>query len=235
MNEEELIHALEFLRNTMIAVATGGPRIDEVNDQYMQTFAGVEEKLAQRGIDNPITYTSLWDWYGRWSSGDLPTYQSRRVFVADLIGPLLQRIRTGRTEEVPPTGWTRVDRTVGRLRDRLAASRDEEDFKRLGCWDEKRSFPSLRLSMYRTDILHSTARNPARQTPSGCWTHTSRLSCLVVPMQKRAAMHGQRLPSRTPCSIVALRPSATLHCALRPQPLSSTSLQSLPAREIQSD
>ena len=27
MNEEELIHALEFLRNTMIAVATGGPRI----------------------------------------------------------------------------------------------------------------------------------------------------------------------------------------------------------------
>ena len=132
MNDEELIRALEFLRNTMIAVATGGPRINDVDDQYIHVLANVQEELTQRGIDNPITYGSLWNWYGRWSSGDLPTYQSRRVFIGDLINPLFHRIRTGRTEEVAPTGWTRVDRIVGTLRDRLAASRNEEDFQAVG-------------------------------------------------------------------------------------------------------
>ena len=86
MNDKELINALEFLKNTMIAVATGGPRINEIDDRYMQVLADVAEELTQRGIENPIVYGSLWDWYGRWSSGDLPTYQSRRVFIGDIIG-----------------------------------------------------------------------------------------------------------------------------------------------------
>ncbi len=132
MTDEELIAGLENIRNTMIAVATGGPRIADTNDQYQRVFASVAGELARRRIDNPITYGSLWDWYGRWSSGDLPSYQSRRVFVAELIGPLVNRIRTGRAEEPQPTGWQRVDRTVGELRDRLASARNEEQFQAVG-------------------------------------------------------------------------------------------------------
>ena len=150
MNDKELIDALEFLKNTMIAVATGGPRINEIDDRYMQVLADVAEELTQRGIENPIVYGSLWDWYGRWSSGDLPTYQSRRVFIGDLIGPLLNRVRTGRTEEIPPTGWTRVDRTVGRLRDRLAASRNEEDFQAVGLLGRE-TLISLAQAVYVAD------------------------------------------------------------------------------------
>lgn len=150
MNDEELTHAVESLRNTMIAVATGGPRINVADGHYTQVFAAVEEELAQRGIENPLTYRSLWDWYGRWSSGDLPTYQSRRVFVGDLINPLLHRIHTGRTEEVPPTGWTRVDRTVGRLRDRLATSRNEEDFQAVGLLGRE-TLISLAQAVYAPD------------------------------------------------------------------------------------
>jgi hypothetical protein len=132
MTDEELIAGLENLRNVMIAVSTGGPRINDVNDQYQRTFAAVTAELAHRHIENPITSATLWDWYGRWSSGDLPSYQSRRQFIGELINPIIHRIRTGRAEEVPPTGWRRVDRAVGEVRNRLAAARNEEQFQAVG-------------------------------------------------------------------------------------------------------
>src|ERR1017187_5254814 len=126
MTDDELIAALENIRSNMIAVATGGPRIADVNEQYQRVFATLAAELTRRQIDNPITYGSLWDWYGRWTTGDLPSYQSRQVFVGQLVTPIIKRIRTGRTEEAEPTGWQRVDRTVGELRDRLASARNEE-------------------------------------------------------------------------------------------------------------
>jgi hypothetical protein len=132
MTDADLITGLEELRNTMIAVATGGPRIDAVNDNYQRTFANVAAELARRKIDHSLTHGSLWDWYGRWSSGDLPSYQSRRDFVAELFNPLLNQIRTGRREEAAPTGWLRVDRCVGRARDELGAADSEERWQTVG-------------------------------------------------------------------------------------------------------
>lgn len=132
MTDDELLSALNDLRTLMINVATGGPRINDVNGNYQRVFAGVAADLARRRIDNPITFGSLWDWYARWSSGDLPTYQSRRNFISELINPLLNRIRTGHADEQQPTGWQRVDRCVGELRDRLAAARNEEQFQTVG-------------------------------------------------------------------------------------------------------
>lgn len=132
MTDKELLHALDELRNTMVAVATGGPRINDVNDQFQRTYALVASELVCRGIDNPLPYGNLWDWYGRWSSGDLPTYQSRRVFLGEMFNPLINCIRTGRVEDFEPTGWARVDRTVGELRDRFASSTSEEQFQAVG-------------------------------------------------------------------------------------------------------
>lgn len=132
MTDDDLIEGLENIRNTMTAVATGGPRINDVNDSYQRTFAMVSAELARRRLNNPLTYGSLWDWYGRWSSGDLPSYQSRRTFVSELINPLISRIRTGRVEELQPTGWQRVDRAVGEARDRLASAGNEEQFQAVG-------------------------------------------------------------------------------------------------------
>jgi hypothetical protein len=132
MTDDELVTALEELRTLMIGVATRGPRINDVNGNYQRVFANVAADLARRRIENPITFGSLWDWYARWSSGDLPTYQSRRTFVSELINPLVRLIRTGRAEEIRPMGWQRVDRCVGELRDRLAAARNEEQFQSVG-------------------------------------------------------------------------------------------------------
>lgn len=132
MNNDELLAGLEQVRSQLISVATGGPRINDVDDLYKQTFAVVAAELARRRIDNPIVFGSLWDWYGRWSSGDLPTYQSRREFIGGVIDPLISIVRTGRVDLPPPTGWQRVDRCVGELRDRLAASGTEEQFQTVG-------------------------------------------------------------------------------------------------------
>lgn len=132
MTNAELTDALDQLRNLMIAVSTGGPRIDSVNPQYRQTYSLVIEELSDRGIPNPLQYSDLWQWYGRWSSGDLPSYQSRRVFVADLFDPLISRIRTGAFQTPQPTGWARVDRNVGEIRDRLASAATEEQFQAVG-------------------------------------------------------------------------------------------------------
>src|SRR5689334_14493469 len=105
MTDAELIQRLQYLRNTMIAVATGGPRIEDANLEFRRTYESVSAALAERAIENPLTYGDLWDWYGRWSSGDMPTYQSRRTYVSELFAPVINAIRTGHREEFVPTGW----------------------------------------------------------------------------------------------------------------------------------
>jgi len=132
MTDNELVEGLEQLRDRLIAVATGGPKINDVNSDYQGLYATVAADLARRRIDNPILFGSLWDWYGRWSSGDMPTWQSRRTYISELINPVINRIRTGRPDEVVPTGWTRVDRVVDQLRDDLSRATTEEQFQGVG-------------------------------------------------------------------------------------------------------
>lgn len=132
MTTHELVEGLNQIRDLMVSVSTGGARIQDVDERYQRTYARISAALAAKGITNPITYGSLWDWHGRWSSGDLPSYQSRRTFVSNLFTPLLNRIQTGKEQEYKLTGWERVDRTVGEIRNRLAAAENEEQFQAVG-------------------------------------------------------------------------------------------------------
>lgn len=132
MTNAELTAALDQLRDMMIAVSTGGPRIESVNRQYREIYSEVVEELSRRDIPNPLPYGDLWRWYGRWSGGDLPSYQSRRVFVAEQFGPLISRIRSSAAETLQLTGWARVDRNLGEIRDRLASAATEEQFQAVG-------------------------------------------------------------------------------------------------------
>jgi hypothetical protein len=117
----------------MISVATGGPRIPQVQREFTGGYDEVSIELASRRIPNPLPYRDLWEWYGRWSSGDMPSYQSRRVFVDNLFGELTRAIRQSRqpTKQQPPepTGWARVDRAVTEMRQRLAEAATEEQFQ----------------------------------------------------------------------------------------------------------
>lgn len=127
---------IEAQRNLMISVSTGGPRIQQVNEEYVQRQERIKSALKALNIEDPNPYTDLWDWYGKWSSGDLPTYQSRRQYIRDLYIPLIDRlsqrptITSGPLRE--PTGWVRVDRGIEKIRRQLELARNEEDFQGIG-------------------------------------------------------------------------------------------------------
>lgn len=137
MTDEELLEAIEAQRLLMIAVATGGPRIDDVNAEYVQRRRLIERELARRGIENANPHSDLWRWYGKWSSGDFPTYQSRRGYISELFEPLIDRLTTRASERmtvVPdePTGWERVDRVMDAARRQLEIAANEEGFQQVG-------------------------------------------------------------------------------------------------------
>ncbi|MDP3062258.1 MAG: hypothetical protein Q8O40_03435 [Chloroflexota bacterium] len=137
MTDEELVQEIEAQRNLMIAVATGGPRIDDANGEYKPRRERIHAVLQSRGLGDPNPYSDLWAWYGKWSSGDLPTYQSRRRYISDLYEPLLERIRRGPTSRgaqvfEEPTGWARVDRGLGEVRERLQEAATPEQYQAVG-------------------------------------------------------------------------------------------------------
>lgn len=135
MTNEELIEEIEAQISLIIAVSTGGySRIQYENEEYKARRQCIREGLAERSQADPNPFYDLWRWYGKWSSGDLPTYQSRRMYIADMYEPLIETIRRGQIHTgselfTEPTGWGRVDRTVDRIRENLETASDEEEFQ----------------------------------------------------------------------------------------------------------
>lgn len=130
---KDLITVIENQKASMIAVATGGPRINDVNPEYNERREKIRHALEKLSVSDPNPYVDLWAWYGKWSDGSLPTYQSRRRFIADLYQPLLEILKAGakaKTIEPPePTGWARVDRNVEKIIRTLERAKNEEDFQ----------------------------------------------------------------------------------------------------------
>jgi hypothetical protein len=156
MTDQELLQRLDKLKSVMIAVATGGPRIGDVEASFSKDYDQFAEELRRRGFENPLPYRDLWEWYGRWSSGDLPSWQSRRQLVNDLVNEFVSTIRarqTGHTT-VEPTGWPRVDRNVTEVRKSLETARTEEQFQAVGLLCRE-TLISLAQAVYNAS-LHPT-------------------------------------------------------------------------------
>lgn len=95
----------------MIDVATGGARIQEVNDYYR-----AREARIRRTLPNGITYNNphsdLWEWYRHWDT-EFAHYRDRRFYVRQIFGPAIDAISrrsSPPSEPREPTGWERVDR-----------------------------------------------------------------------------------------------------------------------------
>lgn len=133
MTDTEFKLTLRRMSDLLIAVATGGPRIDDVNEEYRQLREVVREELDKRGIELKIPFVDLWEWYGRFSSGDFPTWRSRRIFVSELTNAQLSALsKPAGAARFEATGWERVDRAVGEIRRRLAEARVEEHYQAVG-------------------------------------------------------------------------------------------------------
>lgn len=59
MTDEELIVEIQAQRNLMIAVSTGGPRIQEVSWQYINRRDQIAAELRQRAIQDPNPHGDL--------------------------------------------------------------------------------------------------------------------------------------------------------------------------------
>ncbi len=137
INGDELLKLLELQKDIMITVSTGGPKIQTVNIEYQERAKLIDTGLSERGIKNNNPFKDLWAWYGKWSDGSLSSYQSRRVYIADLFDPILESVKNLANKSInpvfdEPTGWTRVDRSVGEIKLRLAQSSNEEQYQAIG-------------------------------------------------------------------------------------------------------
>jgi len=136
-DKSELERLIEAHIDLMIAVATGGPRIQQKNNEYRDRRELISDKLQELGKDDPNPFDDLWAWYGRWSSGDLPSYQSRREFIRQLYRPLLEDL-AGAPAWNPaepsrePTGWEKVDRILDKIVGMLGKANVEEEYQTLG-------------------------------------------------------------------------------------------------------
>ena len=133
---EEILRQLDRMRDTLISVSTGGPRINDVNFEYKESYSHLSGQLEARGLKNPIPYVDLWEWYGKWTS-DLPSYQSRRNYIISLFKPLELQLREGAPwgdAEVfaEPTGWAKIDFALGEIRKRLESAATPIQFQSVG-------------------------------------------------------------------------------------------------------
>lgn len=152
---QQALARAQKLKDMMVAVATGGPRIEAVNQDYSSQRKQLRTYLEALGAPDPNSFDDLWAWYGRWSCGDLPSYQSRRQFMSELFAPLFETLRrmeagSDLVDERPPTGWTRVDRGIEKMREALERARDEEDFQSVGHLGRE-SLISLAQAVYVRD------------------------------------------------------------------------------------
>jgi hypothetical protein len=137
-NHQDLMNEIEAQRNLMIMVATGGPRIQTVDKEYQRRRDEISKMLNQLGVPDPNPFNDLWAWYGKWSSGDLPSYDSRRKFISDIYLPLIERLKRGeihaRTSGIfkEPTGWGKIDRSLIDIRLQLERASTEAQFQTVG-------------------------------------------------------------------------------------------------------
>ncbi|MFN3239648.1 MAG: hypothetical protein ACE37D_21705 [Pseudomonadales bacterium] len=137
ITSKELLRLLELQKGRMISVSTGGPKIQSVNSEYVADYEAISIGLEERDIDNPNPFEDLWGWYGKWSDGSLPKYQHRRDFISNLFEETLALVKKSSTNDTKPifeepTGWARVDRSLGEIKLRLVQASTEEQFQAVG-------------------------------------------------------------------------------------------------------
>ena len=129
-----LLPELIIQKQTMIAVATGERRIQDVEDYYNARQLRLKSGCAAAGIayDNP--HDDLWQWFSFYKE-HFGSYAERRRYITDLFRAPLAAASTRLSSpgaEREPTGWERVDRGLAKARGQLDLAVAEEDFQAIG-------------------------------------------------------------------------------------------------------
>jgi hypothetical protein len=160
ISHEDLVKLLEAQKSIMVSVSTGGAKIQDVNNDYQSNLTRISESLRERELLNPNPFKDLWEWYGKWSDGSLPTYHSRRDFLSEMFSQTIETIKGMKTASVnpvfeEPTGWNRVDRSMGEIKLRLDQASSEEQYQGIGLL-ARETLISLAQAVYDPELHPST-------------------------------------------------------------------------------
>ena len=188
---EGLAEELENQAGLLVAVATGGPRIQTVDGEYKRRRRRLIAALERRGLKYPFPWPDLWQWYGHWTSS-LPGYASRRAHIRELVSPVLDdlsRQQSGLAVVDPKgsgiTSWADLDARVAGLADELARAATPPTTTRTsaaghvrssstapGCSQTRASFPparpSRRLATPRHGSISSSPPTPPGRAVRSC-------------------------------------------------------------------
>ena len=141
---EALADLVDTQRSVLISVATGGPRIDDVEREYKRRHRKLKQGLDHYGIAPPFKWSSLWDWYGYYS-GKLGSYAERRAYInqlADTALEELEKLQThgkvsdwGDTLETPgavPENWGTINLRLEELKKRVGTATSTDDNQDVG-------------------------------------------------------------------------------------------------------
>lgn len=134
-NAEDLRQNIDIIRSIMVSVATGGDRIQNVEEKYQQLHNSIKSECAKLSIVYNNNYNSLWDWYGKWKA-DFPTYKERGTFISELFAPTISELDRNKSNSVEILvqldDWDRIKRTVSKIQIHSDLAQNEEDFQAIG-------------------------------------------------------------------------------------------------------
>jgi vacuolar-type H+-ATPase subunit I/STV1 len=135
-SKQELLKHIDYLKNTMISVSTGGQRIQSVDEQYKQIYNEVNQQLKKLYIENPNNYNSLWAWYNKWHH-ELDSYQERRNYINEMYKQLINNLsETDNTKivdvKIDLSGWDKIKRSIIEIKKREQQAQNEEQFQAIG-------------------------------------------------------------------------------------------------------
>jgi hypothetical protein len=134
-----VIQELENQAALLTSVATGGPRIDLVQADYLRRRQRLLPALERRGLGYPFPWPDLWQWYGYWSA-NLSGYGPRRAHIRALLSPTLEALERQRSglavtdpgADVALATWTDLDGRVAGLASELSAATSRDDLQDVG-------------------------------------------------------------------------------------------------------
>lgn len=128
-----LLSELLIHRGMMIDVATGGARIQDVDDYYRAREVRIREAIPE-GVTYENPHVDLWAWYRHWGA-ELPQYKDRRFYIRQLFAHAIEAVAKRPSLISEPrelTGWERVDRALSTARTQLESASAEEDCQAIG-------------------------------------------------------------------------------------------------------
>ena len=130
---------LQAQANTIVAVGTGGERIQNVDARWQRDTRTLNANFRRLGLESPFPWDGLWDWYGYYSQ-NLATYRERRNHIRELTRVALEQLdqveaRGGVHDPAAgddtPT-WENLNGRISGLVNEYSAARDRDDWQDVG-------------------------------------------------------------------------------------------------------